>query len=501
MSNRIEKASAKLSAKARMIMNIIFIVVVLAVVVGANILTSFIVKRNPASQVDFTSDGAYSLQAGTVEYLNYLEDEIVIKVLCSEDKLISYDSSFGYQANQLILKFSTYSNIEVEFVEDLQMTSVSAWQEKYPDIDWKALNEILLVESKTSGRYAGVKRDDFFTVTYDSSSGENVVIGQNVESEILSAIQRVTSEKIVKVGISVGNGEFLSADSQYYAEFSNLKGTLTHNAYDVEDINLSTTVPNEDMEIIIMVAPIYDLTAEAADNLTNWLQNNGEYGKTLVYVPFYLAEDTPNLDLIIEQWGMTVTRGMVEEKDESKTLSSGGAFLPDYADEKFTATLNDTSKPVAFGTDCMPIKIRDEKIASSILTTSSKAVVHLIDDEGLTGETEEAGENGITVAAVATKTADTGETSNVVVWGSIAGLQDNVMKMPNYNNESYFVNMLNTLSDNEVQGIVVNGAAFSGSVMTVTDGVRTAFRIIFVIVVPLALIGACIFVFVRRRNR
>ena len=96
MSNRIEKASAKLSAKTRMIMNIIFIVVVLAVVVGANILTSFIVKRNPASQVDFTSDGAYSLQAGTVEYLNYLEDEIVIKVLCSEDKLISYDSSFGY---------------------------------------------------------------------------------------------------------------------------------------------------------------------------------------------------------------------------------------------------------------------------------------------------------------------------------------------------------------------------------------------------------------------
>ncbi len=501
MSNKIEKASSRLSTRARKIMNIVFIIIVLAVVVGVNILTSFIVKRNPASQVDFTSDGAYSLQAGTVEYLNYLEDEIVIKVLCSEEALINYDSSYGYQANQLIRKFSTYDNITLEYIEDLQMTSITQWAEKYPEIDWKALDEILLIESKTSGKYAGVKGTDLFTITYDTTTGENVVIGQNVEAEVLSAIQRITSEKIVKVGISVGNGEFLSTESQYYSQFMSFRNTLTHNAYDVEDINLATTAPSEDMEVLIMFAPVYDLSAESAENITKWLQNQGDYGRTLVYVPFYLAEDTPNIDLLVESWGMEVIDGMVEEKDEGKTLSSGGAFITSFADERFTETLGDTSKPVVFGTDCMPVEIKDESKASSALTTSSKAVANLINKEGLTGETQSAGENGLTVVAVSTATATSGDTSNVVVWGSIAALQDNVMKMPNYNNESYFVNMLNTLCDNEVQGIVVEGASFSGSVMTVTDGARTAFRIIFVIILPLALIGFGIFVFAKRRNR
>ncbi|MDO5123200.1 MAG: GldG family protein [Eubacteriales bacterium] len=494
------------STASRKAFSAVFIVIFILLFVGINLLSIFLVDRFPGLSLDLTSDGAYTIQDTTREYLDYVEDDIAVKVLISEEEVLGMDTNFGYQVNQLLHDFDGYKNISLEYM-DVELTSVTTLQSLYPGIDWQGLSAMLLIENETNGKYEAVLTTDVYSFSMDPYTGDEYISAQNLEKCVLSAIQRTTSEKIVKIAMSVGNGEFVAENSQYYSSFMGFAKTLGYNAYDVENVNLLTAAPPEDADILMMIAPAYDLTDNAVKAVSEWLQNGGEMGKTLFYVPFYSGQETPNIDLLLEQWGLSVIDGYITEGDETKMIEGSSAFLVDYANDTFTEGLKDTSISVVMGADCMPVEITDTDMASSLLVSSDKSRVTLIPstyDETTTiddYETMPSREGGFNAAAISTKNGDADTSSSVVVWGSAAGIMDSTLKMPNYNNQSYLVNLLNTLCDNQLEGIIIDGVVMNGSIMTVTDAHKAIFRILFVIVVPIALTVVGIVVFVRRRNR
>lgn len=504
----------RMTTKQRKIFNAVFIVIFLLIFAGLNVLSVFLVNKFPSLEVDLTAKGAYSLQETTEEYLEYMEDEIFLKVLKTEEQLLGFsddngNTSYAYQVNQLLREMSQFDKLNLEYM-DLTSTSNKALSEKYPDIDWSSAENLILVENADGSKYKLLTTGDVFS--FDSQSayyyGTNVMNGQYLEQEVLSAIQRVTSEKIVKVALSTGNGEVVNEESEAYSYFSYISVLLDDNAYDVENINLLTQTPSEDTDIIIMMAPRYDLTDSAVDNLSQWLSNDGNYGKTFLYVPYDYADDTPNIDLFLEQWGMAVTDGYINENDLTKTVSSAEPpelnGMVDYANDTYTAGLKDTTRSVLMPY-CMPVEILDSDMATPLLTSSTQASVRLpsaTDDETAVEYIDSTGD-ALNAAAISTKTNDAEQKSNVIVWGSYDGLgiYNLYYYSANYGNASYFINLLNTLTENETESIVVEGVSLDSDVMVVTSAQKVIVFVIFVVLIPVAIFVTGIVIWLRRRNR
>ncbi len=506
--NNMENTSKnRMTNKQRKVINTIFVIIILLVFAGVNVLANFLVNKFPSLEADMTSDGSYSIQKTTEEYLEYLDTEINLRVLMEEEQLLSVDSAYGYQVNQLLRDMSLNKNINLEYV-DVTAISVSSLSEKYPDIDWTNGYNLIIVEDANTGKYECLGMYDVFYASYDSSY--NIVIsGQYLEQEVLSGIQKITADKIIKVALTTGNGEFFNENSDFSSYCSYLPVVLDDNAYEVEYLNLLTQTPSEDTDIIIMMAPSVDLTSEAVDALSQWLNNSGDYGKTLFYVPYDNGEeDMTNLDLFLEQWGLAVGEGYINETDLTRGLSMMGDSsrlypMTSYGDDTYTEGLSDKSLSVLMPY-CMPVEILDSSMATPLLTSSDMAQI-LIPPVDSDSEIEYIDNDGeaLNAAAISTKTNDDDASSNVIVWGSYDGLSNDWLYSSyssNFNNSAYFVSILNTLTDNEAV-ILVESVDLSIDTLAVTNLQQVMIFIFFVVLIPVGVVVTGLVIWVRRRNR
>ncbi len=497
---------ARMSHKSRKLLNTALIIVFVLIFVGVNVLSMFLVNRFPGLESDWTSSGSFSLNDTTKEYMKYLEKKVNIKVLMDEEEILKVDSGYGYQVNHLLKEMSRYENVNVEYL-DIVSASLKTMKERYPDIDWTSADNLLIVEDAETLKYKGVGLYDVFAQTYDASY--NVIIGgQYLEQTVLTNIQTVTADKIYKVALSTGNGEFFNENSQYYSYCSYLPYFLKDNAYEVENIDLFTQVPSAETDVIFMMAPSVDLTSDAVDALSKWLTNDGDYGKTIIYVPFDQAGKMPNLELFLEQWGIKVGEGYISENDLSKSLALGnnpGNLFPlmDYYGDNYTENLKNKTLSVLMPY-CMPIEILNSDMATPLLVSSDKADIVLPskDDEGKVEYKYSEGES-LTGAAISVKTNDNGDESNVVVWGAFDALKNDWTYSSysnNVNNITYFINLLNNLTDNDAV-VVVESAQVGGESILVTSGQKVAVGVIFILIIPVAVVVFGVIVWNKRRHR
>ena len=435
-----------------------------------------------------------------------MDVEVNVRVLMDEEKLLSIDSTYGYQVNQLLRELSKYKKVNLEYV-DIEAISMKAMSEKYPDVNWSSADNLLIVEDKATGKYECLGIYDVFAATYDQEYNISFT-GQYLEQCVLSSIQKITSDKIIKIALSTGNGEFFNENSDLKSYCAYLPIALEDNAYEIERVNLLSQNPSEDTDIIIMMAPSVDLTSEAVDNLSLWLTNDGNYGRTLVYVPFDHKEETPNIDLMLEQWGVRVKEGYISENDLSKGLAMMGDeskmySMTDYANDTYTEGLADKSLAVLMPY-CLPVEILDENMAKPLLQSSSMADI-VIPSEETAGDLNYEYSNGEphNAAVISTKTNDNEESSHIVVWGSYDGLSDRwtySSYSSNFNNTAYFINLLNTLTDNDAM-ILVESVEVGGQTIIVTSAQQITVFALFVIVIPVALVVIGLIIWNKRRHR
>lgn len=489
----------KMSKKSYKIFSAVLIILSIVIFAVVNILANAVVEKNPSLAKDWTK-GSYGLNKITEEYFEYLDTDVTIKVLVEEDRLIATetDYGYGYQVNRLLKEMSAFDNVTLEY-ENIVSTPVKILSEKYPDVDWGSPDNMLLITDNETGKYKVISIYQVFAYTQDDS-GEYYIYGQSVEATVLTAIQHITSDRVVKVGLSTGNGEFFNEDNVNYGVCSYLPVFLDDNAYESEEINLLTQTPAEDMEVIIMMAPSVDLTAEAVDVLSSWLRNDGDYGRTLFYVPSDQTVELPNLELLLEQWGMKVTEGNIRENAADRTASLGESKgdkfpLMEYYDTTYTKDIRTDLKVLM--PDCVPVEVIDEKVASPLLVTSDKAEIITTDSEYSTGK-------ALNGAAIGVKTGDDGKQSAVIVWGSLYALKDTLTAgtyAPNINNVTYFINLLNNFSAKTGDTILVESAELDGTHIQIKSSQQVTVGILFIFVIPIAIIVFGIVVWARRRHR
>ncbi len=471
---------------------IAIVAVVVAILLVINIICSLLVTRFPSLKFDMTSNSSYALQEDTIDYVSHLDKDVTITILMTREQFES-GGTYLVQAETLLDKMVSNSNgkITLNYVD---LTSNPTFTSNYTDVDWttSSSNYIMIIES--GEHYKVLTLEDCFE--YDEEAyyyGTLEFTGTTIEQTAVTTILNVTTDDRVIVDVITGNQE---------QDYSAIVTLLENNAYDVNEISLATQDVDEDATVVLLYAPSVDLDGSAIDKLSEWLENDGEYGKTLIYIPTADMPDTPNLDDFLLEWGISVDTGYVFETSNDYRVSSASsyAFLVDYTDY-YTDGLKNSGIPVVVS-DTHAVEVTDETTAHTLLTTSDKAGICPLDidedwdyNDAITGEP-------ISVAAEGTRTNTDDNSSNVVVFGSYIMFSSSVMSYNSYNNSAYIMNVFNTVSDKDDVGITIETKSMESAELGITDvATKNVIMTIFVIVVPVAVIIIGFVLWIRRRNK
>lgn len=468
------------------------VVAVVAIVIVLNIICSLLVDRFPNIKVDMTANSSFALQDDTVDYVSHLSKDVKVVVLMNESDFKA-GGTYMVQAVNLLEKMESGSDGRLK-LDYIDLTENPTFTSAYPDVNWtdSSANNLMLVEC--GEQYKVLTLDDCFE--YDQEAyyyGEINVTGSKVEQAVVTAILNVTTEDKVVVDMITGNNE---------QDYSAIKTLLENNAYKVNEISLATQDVEEDAKVAVLFAPAVDLDEQAVSKLSKWLDNDGKYGRTLVYVPTADMQSTPNLDDLLNEWGMSVDSGFVFETSNDHLVSNTSpySFLVDYTDY-YKEGLKNAGIPVVV-LEPHAINVTDESKAHAILNTSSKAGIYPINAEEDWDYNDAVKGEPICVAAEGVKSSTDETESKLVVFGSYIMFNENIMSFNSYNNSAYLMNVINTVSGHDDTGITIETKLMESAELGVSDvATRSVIMVVFVIVVPVAVIIIGLVLWIRRRNK
>lgn len=466
---------------------------VIVMVIVLNIIIGLLVNRFPDLELDLTSNNSFALQDDTIDYVSHLNNDVTVYILMEKDKFEGQGTYF-VQAQKMLNKMASKSDgkIKIKYVD---LTSNPSFTSNYPNVDWQSssANNIVLVES--GKQYKVLTLTDCFE--YDEKTynyyGTYSFTGTKIEQAVVTAILNVTTDDKVVVDMIKGNNE---------QDYSSLKSLLENNAYQVNEVSLATGDFDKDAKVAIMYAPSVDLDEKIVEKLSTWLSNDGKYGRSLIYVPTADMGEMPNLDDFLKEWGMSIDRGYVFETDETALVnaSSPYAFTVSYGDY-YKDNLKNSKIPVVVS-ESHAVNITDENTAHALLKTTDKAGVLPIDADKSWDYKDAITGNGENVAAEGVMTNEDKKSSRVVVFGSYVMFSDTIMQYNSFNNSAYFMNVINTIADKEDVGITIESKSIDNTELGITDvATQNTMLVVFVIVIPIAILVAGFVFWLRRRNR
>lgn len=466
---------------------------VIVMVIVLNIIIGLLVNRFPDLELDLTSNNSFALQDDTIDYVSHLNNDVTVYILMEKDKFESQGTYF-VQAQKMLNKMVSKSDGKMK-IKYVDLTSNPSFTSNYPNVDWQSssANNIVLVES--GKQYKVLTLTDCFE--YDEQTynyyGTYSFTGTKIEQAVVTAILNVTTDDKVVVDMIKGNNE---------QDYSSLKSLLENNAYQVNDVSLATGDFDKDAKVAIMYAPSVDLDEKIVEKLSTWLSNDGKYGRSLIYVPTADMGEMPNLDDFLKEWGMSIDRGYVFETDETALVNANSpyAFTVSYGDY-YKDNLKNSKIPVVVS-ESHAVNITDENTAHALLKTTDKAGVLPIDADKSWDYKDAITGNGENVAAEGVMTNEDKKSSRVVVFGSYVMFSDTIMQYNSFNNSAYFMNVINTIADKEDVGITIESKSIDNTELGITDvATQNTMLVVFVIVIPIAILVAGFVFWLRRRNR
>ncbi|MDR0914660.1 MAG: GldG family protein [Oscillospiraceae bacterium] len=497
LKQKMGKALKSRAAK-RGTLALVLTLVFVALIVLLNVVMIMLAERYPALNLDLTANQIYELQAPTIEYIKGVGDDVTVNVLAEEDLFKNATDPMYSQCWRLLKQFNQYNEkIKIKYIS---LTENPTFQTNYPNINWDSTNTpAAIVESGED--YTAIGFADFFTIEQDSYTGSTSITGSNVEQSVTKAILNVTDKNKVKVAFAVGLGGSTDMEAYYSQGIRNL---LADSGYEIEDVTLGTSqaLP-EGCKLVIICLPAVDITLEAKEQLSTYLENNGNYGTSLLYIPAPEPLELPNLESLTESWGMKPTEGYIYELDETK--SNPLTFFRFAAD--YGTLFKDTLKNSGVAVDvyqAMPIEITDETLAQPLLTSSERSGVIPFtaeDTESFDYEGNVAG-SPLNVAVAGIKQNENGVKSHLITWGSYYSVSQSAFEDASNNNKEYFLNMCNTLTGKgDTVTVDITSKSSAIEYITVDAASGNAVRLIFMWIIPLAVLAIALVVYFVRRHK
>ena len=459
-------------------------VAVVAAVFVLNVVVSMLKDRYPLS-IDLTSTGMYDISDESKAYVKGLTQDVKITVLAKQSSLTS-SNEYLTQVDKIIEAYAKNSDrVTLQYVD---LTENPTFTANYPDLDL-ADNDVIV---ECGGRTKVVSINDM--LTYDSSNyyytGKYTIESSTAEQTMTNAIMYVASGEVSKIQFITGLGETDSAD---------LQKLLTSNSYDVSTLNLLSEDPDPDAAALVWFGPTLDPTEEQLKKLDKYL---AEGGNLFVFVD-PLTGDQPALDAFLSEWGLEEIKGVAFETDTNYMLNNSPYFpIVQYTDTDFAGSLVGSNSYTAFYR-MRPVAAKFETsgyiTTDVLLSLSAKSGYHAADVSS-DYQIQDSDIKGSVGAMILAKSYDGKVTSNVVLTGSTTAFSGEFLTNTAVSNAEYLVGVFNKLCD---RGNMVTIAAkdFSSQSNNMTTAQLTGAIVLFMGVIPLAVLAAGIVIWVRRRRK
>jgi hypothetical protein len=494
-------------------LSIVFTAIFITGVIMLNIVAGLILERLDVT-FDLTPEGMFSIEQDTIDFLSGITDNVTITVCSRENDFVNSSPNvkkYYNQTNEILKRFAgTTPNITLKYID---LMSNPDFASKYDRLNLGSI----IIESENTERYKILDAEDYFNITYyDMRNGSQISeeeyhmlrsfrmtdfvhtdVSAGAESALLSAILSVTDVSPVHVGLSLGYGE--SRNEQ-------MEILLERNAYTIHPVDLITSDIDPDLDFIIINSPSTDFSLGSISKIAAWLDNNGEFGKSLMYIAHNSAE-TPNLDSFLEEWGIEIERAYVMQADSRYTAPVAGLDFPIqyYNPVEFGEGLNPSYR--IFGELLRHTHQKFEAWqnieTTPILAAYSGAV--LVTFEDFEGEGMEAPEErgAYTVGVMSSKMRfeelDVFK-SNVIAFGGLNIFSPVFMGMRNSNNAEYFISMMNEINGKD--GIIaITPKSFTIATFQISGAQAQMIGLTFTVFLPLAIIAAGVIIWIRRRHR
>ena len=451
-----------------------------AAVIVLAVLVNLIVRAIPSryTEFDLSEAGLYTLSESSRQVADDLTQDVTIYYLAqtgNEDQIIS----------KLLDKYAAQSSHITWELKDPAVYPTFAAQYGAQDLTSGGL---ILVCGEQSKVLDAAELYDYDYSDYATTGAANVTF--DGESRITSAIYQLTSGESRHVYYTTNHGE--------QALTSSLTEALKAQNIDAQPLDLLTGTIPEDCDLLIISNPASDFTADGLVDeiaqLQTYLENGG---KVLLTTSGYT--ETPNLDAVMAQFGLAREPGLVVEGDAGHALYGYPySLFPDYAAADESTALdgvNQSTHVMLSVAQGITITETDDVTAEPLLHTTEDAYSKQ-DFDASSSSAKEAGDtDGPFSLAVWARNESTGAE---VIW----------IGCPNMDNEQVYQSIPGNLTFLQGcaaslvgQSLLIDTKALEAAPITVPASASMTLGMVFVFVLPAAVLIAGAVVVVLRRRR
>ena len=504
----------------------VFTCVFVALLVLVNVVTTMLFDRYPIT-IDLTTNKIYSVSNDTEDYVKKVNVDVQVTIFADENTYTNY-SSYNKQAVELLKNYCKLNHhITYRFVDiDSHPEIVKEYSDTISQFDM-----IFETKTKVDGKEISRTRKlgmlDLLTFTDEfeeklSQSGYSIdtlaqqaggdlsflsyygsyVESSNAEQAFTSALMTVTDPNPVYVTILTGRSEL--------TQLTYFQTLLTANGYNVNTVDITSEDIPADTDVVVIPAPKTDYLAEDITKVSDFLNNDGNLGKQLLYIASYGQEDTPNLDEFLSEYGLSVGKGVICESDSGKYYNSPCVTVASTVSDNFTQDVS-TKNPAILSALCRPVNTlfdeQDMVSTDAYLKSSDSAYTANVEISQTTGQVNigdalvKGQQNYMAVGSKA-KFTDDNKTlySNVIAVGSEGMLSDTYLQYSQYQNSEYFISVINGLTG-KTAGITITPKTITGNVFDITQQQKTVLKWTFCLGVHVVVLIVGIVIWARRKNK
>ncbi len=465
----------------------LLILAVLAVVIAVNVL----VDQIPA-KLDLTPDKLYSLSEQSVKIAKELKSDVVITMLAKVGQE-------NMEVSETLQKYASLSGrIKLQTIDPERNPG---WAKPYEKEGVSLSDGGVVIAGADGKRFKSLQYYDMYSWDTSDYSQEPQISGLAIEQKVTSAILYVTAERNPTIYTVKGHNEEALTD---YA----VAGSVENQNYEIKDLTLlgAASVP-EDADIVALFNPTVDISAEDASKLSAYLAKGGRL-LVISDPPSSPKAKFPNIDGLLAAYGVALQKLYVFEGTAENVLPDNPVyFMPKQESHDILAPIIKAQYPIVFrssgGIETLAMKRRTVTVGPLLSTTLNSWGIPDYTSTTRTSLSKAPGdvEGPFTLAAaILDQPSDTkAKETRIVVIASTSFLrQELINAIPG--NADFFLNSLAWLR-NQKDTISIQPKSLMTYRLRLDGTQGLIIALITGIVIPLLVLGAGLFVWLRRRHR
>lgn len=442
----------------------LFSILLIAIIIVVNTGVDLLAQRYPL-KADFTQNGIYKLSDYTKNMLYNLDKDVTVYAFYNKadqnDSIL--EILYRYQRES--------SRIHLQVVSPEENPALSL---KYDETN-TGLN---------SGTIIFDCDGKFTTVTESEMSDYSSYLGYETElyaeEKFTESILYTTSDIKKKIYTVMGHGE----DNAY-----EMRNVLSQYGYERGEVTLAEGSIPEDASVLMILAPVRDYSESEIEVLDEYLKNGGS-----LFVA--LEPSAKNLDTLtryFSEWGITTTDEFALEGDANKiAFNSSLMFYATGAGHPLTGNIFNNQYLVLIA-NTKPVYTNEVSGVTTrpIMSTSQNGYVISVDS---VQDGQPVLQGTVPIAA----TAEKGD-GKIAVFGSNLYFVDSLFNEADLANKEIFLNALEWLGSGEMN-TGIRPKSLTSSILTMSEA-QTSMIIVVIIALPLLIIAAGVYVWLRRRHK